>query len=467
MGKLIQSGTAMLVAGALLLSGLLVYALLFVDGGASSNPAGKAGHSGPIAEVAVFFPGPDDWADFRRGIALAASKGLGRVVGEADDVVIVETPRHRRSVRFTWEDAGGVAETRRRLSALLDGPRPPSAVVGSSNTVLTVALAEALAAAAPRDGVEPPVLLVPWATAVEVERPDRPGAIRLLDVSPGRIFRFGSNNQQEADLVTRWLADWPGADPPGKAILVVDRTDPYSRDLAACFRRSIEAVAPGLPIEEWADDLSTAAAAGPPDAPGPTERRGAVAAWSAVREAPPGRSTWLVLPLQDNPTRRWLLALRDANQGVGDRHGGGLAVLCGDGIGAEELAGLGGSLPFPVVAASSESLPAPGGGPGPAQIPAEIAAALLDRLDRPPPATSVATGALLQYAVGRGDPAAFGRSLAFDSTGERLGDGLGHVLAVEPGRPGVVAASRAGDGSWSEPIDVTPPPSMTAAAPRP
>ena len=89
MGKLIQSGSAMLVAGALLLSGLLVYALLFVDGGASSNPGGTVGRSGPIAEVAVFFPGPDDWADFRRGIALAASRGLGRVVAEADDAVIV------------------------------------------------------------------------------------------------------------------------------------------------------------------------------------------------------------------------------------------------------------------------------------------------------------------------------------------------------------------------------------------
>jgi hypothetical protein len=58
---------------------------------------------------------------------------------------------------------------------------------------------------------------------------------------------------------------------------------------------------------------------------------------------------------------------------------------------------------------------------------------------------------LAALKIPAGDPAAMGRSLAFSRSGERLGDGLGQVLMIQPDRPGVFALAQAASGAWSEP----------------
>jgi hypothetical protein len=120
---------------------------------------------------------------------------------------------------------------------------------------------------------------------------------------------------------------------------------------------------------------------------------------------------------------------------------GRLHVLCGDGIGRTTLDTLAGRCTLPVWCVSSGTLPEDQGQPadlGASQIPAEIIAALARVLDQPGPPPDLAS-ALAELDLSAEDPAAFGRSLAFEPSGERRAADLGHVLAIVPGRSEVLA----------------------------
>jgi hypothetical protein len=315
-------------------------------------------------------------------------------------------------------------------------------------------LAEELRASTGPDLDQGPVLLVPWATAVRAEPTDGRGEpTPLLNIYPGRTFRFCMNSRRQADLVVRCMVRHDPDRPPARAILVVDQTDPYSVDMAANFREAVAEVVPKAKV-----DVADGALAFP-DLYDVRASRWAEDVWKAVRAVPGGRPTWLVLPLQGDPARRLIQALRAQARSVPEAEAARLEVVCGDGIGLETLSELAGSQPFAVWAVSSATIHGPGAEIGPdAQVLAELVATLADRLDR----AASAAGFDLRKALARldlpsDDPAAVaGRSLEFADDGERVGDDLGHVLLTGPRQTEVLAFERGPGGTWPEPLAMPP-----------
>ncbi|MGE3820040.1 MAG: hypothetical protein AB7I30_11500 [Isosphaeraceae bacterium] len=403
-------------------------------------------------DVAVIYPDPGLWNEFRRGVEVCRDRGLVELTVENGDVLIVQTPVHRRSIRFRFEEARGLRETREETLRIAGRSPPSIAMIGSSNTVLTVAIAEALGSLRPGSVPASPVLLIPWASAVLVPA-ELPGEAPtpLLKLAPDRSFRFCLNNQYQADLAVGGLREWERGRTPRRALIVEDRDDPFSVDLAGCFQRAVEAVAPDAEIVQ----RSISPGVFPPrlstGLPGPTED---VLAASICREADASgdaeATTWVFLPLQDEPTRRFLLALQRES-----RRGTSIRVVCGDTIGEEALSEFAGRAPFPIfcVSSTSPSHVVPDASTD-ALIPAEIIATLAHCLDVPATTkvdADVLRESIAHLALSAESPAALGRSLAFRKSGERDGDDLGRVLMVVPERAEVLATSRGPGGQWSPP----------------
>ncbi len=443
-----RAETGMLLVGGLLLVALMAYTLL-MDGGESDPPLG--GRDADVHEVAVVFPNRNEWLEFRVGLDACLLGEVARVVSESADSVLIETKAHRERLRFTWQGAGGVVGMRSEVGRLLE-QAPPIAVVGSNNTVQTVALAEALNLAA-EPGSEGPALLVPWATAVKVNRSDG-DTVPLLEIYPDRTFRFCPNNRQAAAMLVQYLVSREAANPPGRVVMIVDQSDPYSLDLAEGFERAIVEALPAVEVERRDADLSAPGPLGQADTPGPVERTEASTIWSHVRNATAERPVWAVLPLQGQPTRRMINALRErarfADATLADR----LQVLSGDGVGRDTLARLAGDCEFPVSVVSPAAMPdrlpsllAHAGAT--AHVSAEIVSALVRAVDRSPGEATSLRSALLEMVVPVDTPGTFGRSLAFEPSGERKGSDLGHVLSIRPGASKVWALAPGKDGRWS------------------
>jgi hypothetical protein len=460
-----RAGTWLIGMGGLILAALMAYTLTLGVGGAPPRIRGAV--RSEASEVAVVFPERVYWVEFRQGVLACVRRKLARLIEEGDDALLVETPRQRRRIRFGFHEARGLRETRDEVRQLAGRPDAPIALVGSSNTVLTAALAETLRTPSGADGRPGPVLLIPWATSVLVGRPEAgAGPVALLDIDPGRTFRFCPNNQRLADLVVRCLADHDAGVTLERAYIIEDRHDPYSLDLADCFRRVIEQVAPDAELIDHADTLAYTGIADPNEPPSSSEEALAERIWRNAANAPDRRTTWVVLPLQEQPADRILRAL-SRHRRAGD---GPLRVICGEAIGLKTLARWAGRVPFPIWCVSFDALPDPEARkssdaeqalPTDVQVPAEIVSALVRCLDRPagqPLSADVLRDALDALAIDPHDPSALGRSIAFDDTGERQGDDLGHVLLIEPDRHEVLALSRGESGRWGAPIPVRPVP---------
>lgn len=463
-------GQALLWAGGLALAALMVYTVYFDSGlGGTGRWSGTADDATPVA---VFYPDRTLWREFRQGVEACVRKRLTRVLEESDGSILVETARYKRKVRFDLHDVRGLRATKDEVQDLLETAPAPVAFVGSSNTVLTQAIAETLRASARPGEGGGPVLLVPWASSVLADRPEPgEGPVALLDIHPGRTFRFCPNNQRQADLLVSCLAANDGGKTPARVVLVEDRLDPYSVDLGAAFHRAVERIAPEAEIVERADSLGLPLPQDVYALPGPSEEALAESIWREVDARPDGRTTWVLLPLQEDPALRILTALRRHARLVPGTGSGPLRILCGDGIGFTNLTRLAGRCPFPVWCSSSASVPAAaqavGQGLSPdTQVAAEIVAALVLCMDLPPSKPLTGDGlrdALASLRIAPGDPAAMGRSLSFSRSGERGGDDLGHVLMIRPDHPGVFALARGPSGQWgapallkSEPLAVRP-----------
>ena len=453
-------GNALLWVGGLGLAVLMAYTIALDAGFGGGRLHGGAGAN--AAEVAVFYPERTLWHEFRLGVRQCVRKKLADLVEETDTSVIIQTHRHRRLIRFDRFDVRGLRETKDEVTRLLHRPRPPIAVVGSSNTVLTEAIAQALrgeAVANERIG-KGPVLLIPWASAVLSDglEPGE-GPVALLDILPGRTFRFCPNNQRHADSIVGALAHHDAKRAPRRIVIVVDRNDPYSLDLAASFHRAAERVAPEAEIFEHADSLSFPPPADPLALPSAAEERLAESIWHEAEAHSDEGTTWVMLPLQDEPTQRMIAALRrhaPRAPRVGDDP---LRVVCGDAIGFTALSQLAGRCPFPIWSGTSASAPAAAAavveGMSPdTQITAEIVSALIRGVDastKGPVTSDHLREALATLRIDANDPAAMGRPLAFRPSGERAGDALGHVLMAQPGDTTVFAISRGPTGQWSAP----------------
>ena len=449
-------GTGLLGTFGLALAALMAYTLAF-EGCHGSGSSPSEIRQPDSAEVAVFFPDVRDWSHFRRAIEACVRRELARPVFEGEEAVVVATPRLGRRVRFTWHGIRGVGETREEVERLAGRTPPPIAVVGSSTTVLTVALADPLRDA----GATGPVLLVPWATALMA---DRPGSVArpvpLLGIDPGRTFRFCPNNRRLAESVVGCLIGQDSTKPPARVFLVVDPHDPYSVDLADCFRMTIRERAGTVKVVEQAEAVGMPTMARSPGSvspPSAAEASLADAIWTAVEDGTDDRTTWVVLPLQGEPTRRILAALRHrASWNSADEGDGPLRVVCGDGIGRETLDGLAGHRSFPIWCASTSTARASDHGvSNDTQTLAEIVSVVLLAVEQSPrarPTPDEVREALTRLDLAASDRAAFGRALRFAADGERLDD-PGHVLAVRPGVSTVSEFRLGSDGRWTSAED--------------
>lgn len=446
-------GTGLLGTFGLGLAGLMAYTLAFEG---CRGPGTTDGRRVDGAEVAVFFPDRLDWIHFRRAVESCARRGLAARVEGDDESAVVATSRLGRRVRFAWHGVRGVGETREEVGRIAGRVPPPVAVVGSSTTVLTAALAEPL-----RDlGPGGPVLLVPWATAVMAGLD--PGDGRLLEIDRGRSFRFCPDNRRLAESVVDCLIEQDARRPPGRIVLVVDPHDPYSVDLADGFRRAIRARWPTVPVDERRDAVGEPTVARPASGlPTPSARESelADAIWSAADGGPEGRSTWVVLPLQGDPARRMISALKSRSSWHAFEEGGGpLRVICGDGIGRETLDGLTGHRAFPIWCASTSSARSPDHEvDNDTQTLAEIVSAVLLAVDRSPRAEATPDDirdGLARIDIPAGDPAAFGRPIRFGPDGERRDD-PGYILAVRAGVREVIEFARGPDGRWAPDVRST------------
>jgi hypothetical protein len=452
MGRTSRVGSGLLLAGGLALVGLMAYTLALEDRHHYRNDHWESN----VADVAVFFPDRIDWSDLRLGISECARRGLITVEYDGDDQVLVKTTDQSRLLRFVWRGVRGQRETFDEARRLADSDDPPIAFVGSGNTALTVELATALREAADvtPEPAHLPILMIPWATAVLADRHGG-GSEKtpLLGVHSGRTFRFCPNNQRQAEMVVRCLMQSEPSSPPTRVVMVVDSHDPYSVDLAACFDRAIHAVAPRAKVERQANLESLA---GLTDVPGPPERAWAETEWRRAHDGGAAQVTWVVLPLQAEPSKRLLKALRAQVRETSDKENVPIRVLCGDAIGVDALWPMVGSSVIPVWTASPASTPAaPGLGLAhDVQVPGEMVSALVKCIDR---SDSDLRQGLLELNIPPSDRSAFGRAIAFEHSGERRGSDLGLVLAVRPGRPEVLAITRGPNGTWNPPVPLAPP----------
>ena len=255
-------------------------------------------------------------------------------------------------------------------------------------------------------------------------------------------------------------------------MLVEDRFDPYSVDLTTCFRKAVQRVAPAAEISEQSDSLGEPQLRDPQDLPGPAEEALAETICHDAETLPDGQTTWVFLPLQEEPAQRMLQALRKHARRPPKSSGNGpLHVICGDAIGASILAEMAGHCPFPVWSVSSMATKPPDTGlSADVWVQAEMIAAVLRYLEKPAAARPSPDGfrdALASLKLGPEDQASPGRSLSFSRSGERIGGDLGHVLLIRPDQPEVFSVTRDPDGRWHDPEPLPLPAEPGTMAARP
>lgn len=450
-------GTALLLTWAVALTALMGYTLIGVGPESLTIHPGMTGIVDPTAEVVAVFPDPEDWRDFREGVDTLRRQGVLKVDEQpAEETVVIITPRHGRRVRFTWDPARGVVETRQAVRRRIGSASPPLAFIGSSNTALTAALADELRSAG--NPLATPLLLIPWATAVNAHPSEGSPPEPLLAIHPGRSFRFCLNNQREADLVVGCLMNRMQGEGPSRVLMVVDPADPYSADLASCFEKAIGALVPKAKIVAYRDVI---AHGGIDVQPSPEDLRWAegIAGGLIPAKGGDGRPAWIVLPLQSEPSRRLLGALRIAIRAVLPKDAPPIEVLCGDGIGLASLGEYAGVRPLSIWCASAASnIDTYQDAPQDVQISAEIVGAIVGAVDRAGPLTpeSLREGlAGLDFSPdGPSDP---GRSLQFNADGERRGDHHGRVFHVGPDQAEILSFRKGRSGEWAGPTIIRPP----------
>lgn len=183
-------------------------------------------------EIAVLFPSSDTtaWPDFVHGVRLAADerKLLVREDSTHHALTVVTEPI---PTRFQWHPVIGSFALQRKVRELCTRPDPPLAIVGAGNTSLTRAVGNEVRQASRADWV--PLLLMTSATTDE-----------LIDVNPGRSFRFGFNNSYQARAVVAeldsLLTTLHGEPQPVQAVIVKVVDNPFSVDLAQHFERELK-----------------------------------------------------------------------------------------------------------------------------------------------------------------------------------------------------------------------------------
>jgi hypothetical protein len=453
-----------------------------------------------VYNVDVFNPDPQDWSGLREAVRAFAKDHrdkLGdtspyKVIGESSDQILLKT--QKGIIRFTWHDTLGARDTQEDVYHLATSDAGPTVVVGSSNTKLTIALATGLARARETRGGHGPLLIIPWAAAADVEVPEgsgQPRSLSLLDIYPDSSFRFCLNNRDAACRAIGRLMPSAGRQAPVQVLIAkydeqvpTGTADPYATDLSNQIKAAIESCYKTdyyinyIYINRQLDDFGE----GRGERADKPEQAWAQEVWyeadkwrkAAEREeAAEGRTTWLVIPFQQDPTRRLIKALqatapeskptdrsdaalhsqqkRDPQANTSQHKPAPLLqVLCGNGPSAASYAEISTApLPFPIWFISSGYKETKGSFAPIVQ--AEVVAALVHGLekrarDRP---TEALRSFLVNLPQDSRNPTSVGRSVRFDKrTHERDGPDLGYLLKISAGG-GAIQGERQNDkGEW-------------------
>ncbi|HTK78494.1 MAG TPA: hypothetical protein VL371_24760 [Gemmataceae bacterium] len=175
------------------------------------------------------------------------------------EVVLGKTGASGR-LRIRWYKLTSETPSARWVRTLARRDPPPLAFIGGGSSDRAVDLALALAEQKDWAGVAP-LLLITTATAntivLDADRapPGEPGPKRLMDIYPGRSFRFCFTNEQMAQAVVDFVWSQPDLRPYGNplpAIAAAAAPDPWTAiSLLAAQAKTFPPSAAAL---EWDDD---------------------------------------------------------------------------------------------------------------------------------------------------------------------------------------------------------------------
>ncbi|HUR52810.1 MAG TPA: hypothetical protein VMZ71_01680, partial [Gemmataceae bacterium] len=268
-------------------------------------------------------------------------------------------------VRVRWYKLSSDATAADWIKSLATRSPAPLAVIGGGSSDRALDLAKAMAAQTEWKG-ERPLLLVTTATADEVEYGGDGAHSELIDVYPGRSFRFCFTNKQMAEAVTDYVTQdprlrpgpvvWPGlrsltagaagpwpavvaaselsADHAIKVFAIAWQDDPYSSDLSWQFRlyfqqkfgpdapRGPHSFRSSLTVDQYEPPFSVGSHSKPNRAEAELVER-------VLADLPPrGERSLLILPTVAPPARRVLRTLTEGVPLIGRR----LVAVTGDGI---------------------------------------------------------------------------------------------------------------------------------------
>jgi hypothetical protein len=143
----------------------------------------------------------------------------------------------RRRLWFRWYKMTGDIGTSHWVDALMQRNPPPLAIIGGGSSDRARDLAHDLEQWRPR-GRPLPLLLMTTATADRVQLDGQ--MVDLVQIYPGRTFRFCFTNQQMAEAVTDFIWSHDDLRPDAEPIYLARwLDDPYSNDLFDRFREVI------------------------------------------------------------------------------------------------------------------------------------------------------------------------------------------------------------------------------------
>lgn len=239
-----------------------------------------------------------------------------------------------RSLWLRWYKLTGQRSIHAWLEALLARQPPPVAVIGGGSSDRAAELAFALGKLSGADA-NGPLFCITTATSDRVAT-ESGDTVDLMEIVPGRTFRFCFTNRQMVMAECDYLWNTPALRPdPGPVYLMSWRDDPYSEDLAERFREYLHAgppIAPGQARSESSPvpffHLSIPFSIGPLTEPNGREAEAIEKMLDDLRRRPQQRNTLLVLPGGATPSRRVLRAIFRAAPTEGMR----LIATAGDAI---------------------------------------------------------------------------------------------------------------------------------------
>ena len=278
------------------------------------------------------------WERFVTGIAQASHTVDGMVVDDSaafpsrttaiPEVVIAKTGQ-AGNLRIRWYKLTNDTKAEQWVQALARRMPSPLAIIGGSSTDRAVDLALAIQQNESWQAAQPALLLTrATAESVQVGQQSR----LLMELYPGRTFRFCFTNRQMAEAVLNFVESQPELRPKAPSPTLINVTwkdDPYSTDLAEQFETALTEQAerkPRVIVEHLPHSI------GGLIQPNEHDRRAAASIVDRLRSLPDERLL-LALPTVSRPGSRLLKRICAIEPTVCQR----LVAVTGDGISVNDI----------------------------------------------------------------------------------------------------------------------------------